>query len=190
VKRIGTELAGVCIIEPKVFGDQRGYFFESYNQRSFAAIGIATTFVQDNQSGSTRGVLRGLHFQLRQPQAKLVRVIRGEVFDVAVDIRVGSPTFARWTATILSGENRRMLFIPEGFAHGFVVLSAEAEFIYKCSDFYAPEHERGISWDDPAIGIEWPQGALPPLLSAKDRGYGPLAALAQGELPRYVPASG
>ena len=188
MKRIDTELAGVCIIEPKVFGDHRGYFFENYNQRAFAAIGITTAFVQDNQSGSTRGVLRGLHYQLRQPQAKLVRVIRGEVFDVAVDIRLGSPTFGRWTATILSGGNRRMLFIPAGFAHGFAVLSEDAEFIYKCSDFYAPEHERGISWDDPAIGIDWPLGAQSPVLSAKDKAYGPLGALPEDALPRYAPA--
>ncbi len=190
MKRIDTDLAGVCIIEPKVFGDHRGYFFENYNQRAFAAIGIATTFVQDNQSGSARGVLRGLHYQLRQPQAKLVRVIRGEVFDVAVDIRAGSPTFGRWTATILSGENRRMLFIPHGFAHGFAVLSAEAEFIYKCSDFYAPEHERGISWNDPSIGIQWPLGEAAPLLSAKDALYGPLGALGRDELPRYARGGG
>jgi dTDP-4-dehydrorhamnose 3,5-epimerase len=188
VKRIDTELAGVCIIEPKVFGDQRGYFVENYNLRAFAAIGIDTTFVQDNQSGSRRGVLRGLHYQLRQPQAKLVRVIRGEVYDVAVDIRVGSPTFGRWTATILSGQNRRMLFVPAGFAHGFAVLSEEAEFIYKCSDFYAPDDERGIGWSDPAIGISWPLGAGPPLLSAKDQRYGPLSALGDDDLPRYAPA--
>ena len=188
MKRIDTELAGVCIIEPEVFGDHRGYFFENYNQRAFAAIGITTTFVQDNQSGSSRGVLRGLHYQLHQPQAKLVRVIRGEVYDVAVDIRVGSPTFGRWTATILSGQNRRMLFVPAGFAHGFAVLSEEAEFIYKCSDFYAPEHERGISWNDPAIGIDWPLGSGPPVLSAKDRLNGPLSALRVEELPSYAPA--
>jgi dTDP-4-dehydrorhamnose 3,5-epimerase len=190
VKRIDTELSGVCIIEPKVHGDHRGYFFENYNLRAFAAIGIATTFVQDNQSGSSRGVLRGLHYQLRQPQAKLVRVIRGEVYDVAVDIRLGSPTFARWTATILSGENRRMLFVPAGFAHGFTVLSEEAEFIYKCSDFYAPDDERGISWNDPAIGIAWPLGTGAPVLSAKDKLYGPLSALGGDELPRYAPAGG
>jgi dTDP-4-dehydrorhamnose 3,5-epimerase len=188
VKRIETELAGVCLIEPQVFGDHRGYFCENYNQRAFAAIGIAATFVQDNQSGSAKGVLRGLHYQLRQPQAKLVRVIRGEVYDVAVDIRHGSPTFGRWTATVLSAQNRRMLFVPVGFAHGFMVLSEEAEFIYKCSDFYAPEHERGISWDDPAIGIAWPLGQGVPVLSAKDRLYGPLAALPVAELPRYAPA--
>jgi dTDP-4-dehydrorhamnose 3,5-epimerase len=190
VKRIDTELAGVCIIEPRVFGDNRGYFFENYNLRAFAAIGIETAFVQDNQSGSTKGVVRGLHFQLHQPQAKLVRVIRGEVYDVAVDIRVGSPTFGRWTAAVLSGENRRMLFVPAGFAHGFAVLSEEAEFIYKCSDFYAPEHERGIRWDDPAIGIAWPLGAAPPVLSAKDKLYGPLSALRRDELPSYTPAGG
>jgi dTDP-4-dehydrorhamnose 3,5-epimerase len=188
VRRIDTELAGVCIIEPKVFGDHRGYFFENYNLRAFADIGITTTFVQDNHSGSSRGVLRGLHYQLHQPQAKLVRVIRGEVYDVAVDIRVGSPTFGRWTATMLSGENRRMLFIAAGFAHGFIVVSEEAEFIYKCSDFYAPEHERGIAWNDPAIGIDWPLGASPPVLSAKDRIYGPLSAQRGVDLPRFMPA--
>lgn len=164
-----TSLAGVLILEPRLFEDDRGFFFESFNQRAFAeASGREDCrFVQDNHSLSRRGVLRGLHYQLRQPQGKLVRVLRGEIFDVAVDLRQGSASFGHWTAAHLSAENRRQMWIPEGFAHGFLTLSGEAEVLYKTTDFYAPEHERSLRWDDPQLAIDWPlQGA--PQLSAKD----------------------
>jgi dTDP-4-dehydrorhamnose 3,5-epimerase len=164
-----TALADVWLIEPKVFGDARGFFFESYNRQTFnAATGLNVDFVQDNHSKSTRGVLRGLHYQLPpRAQGKLVRVVQGEVFDVAVDIRKSSPTFGRWVGDILSAENKRQLWIPPGFAHGFVTLSDTAEFLYKTTDTYAPAYERCIRWDDPAIGIDWGLDA-PPLVSAKD----------------------
>jgi dTDP-4-dehydrorhamnose 3,5-epimerase len=164
-----SDIPDVLIIEPRVFGDARGFFFESYNQRDFeAATGVAARFVQDNHSRSGRGVLRGLHYQVRQPQGKLVRVAAGEVFDVAVDLRKRSPTFGRWTGVTLSEENKRMLWIPEGFAHGFLVLSESADFLYKTTDYYAPEHERTLRWDDPQLDIDWPiDGA--PILSDKDR---------------------
>jgi len=164
-----TTLADVWLIEPKVFGDARGFFFESYNRQTFnAATGLAVDFVQDNHSKSTRGVLRGLHYQLPpRAQGKLVRVVQGEVFDVAVDIRKSSPTFGRWVGDILSAENKRQLWIPPGFAHGFVTLSDTAEFLYKTTDTYAPASERCIRWDDPALGIDWKLDG-PPLVSAKD----------------------
>ncbi|MDF1483292.1 dTDP-4-dehydrorhamnose 3,5-epimerase [Extensimonas sp. H3M7-6] len=163
-----TALPEVLILEPKVFGDERGFFFESYNQRDFAqATGLQTAFVQDNHSRSARNVLRGLHYQVQQPQGKLVRVVQGEVYDVAVDVRKSSAHFGRWVGVHLSAENKRQLWIPAGFAHGFVVLSDTAEFLYKTTDYYAPAHERCIRWDDPAIGIRWPIAA-PPLLAAKD----------------------
>jgi dTDP-4-dehydrorhamnose 3,5-epimerase len=174
MKVIPTAVPEVLVIEPRVFGDARGFFFESYNQRAFAeASGLNPAFVQDNHSRSARGVLRGLHYQVRQPQGKLVRVAAGEVFDVAVDVRRGSPTFGRWVGLTLSESNKRMLWIPAGFAHGFLVLSESADFLYKTTDYYAPEHERCILWNDPAIGIEWPL-AGEPLLSAKDRSGLPL----------------
>ncbi|MGD9942755.1 MAG: dTDP-4-dehydrorhamnose 3,5-epimerase [Burkholderiaceae bacterium] len=158
----------VVLLEPKVFGDARGFFYESFNQRDFAAAtGCDASFVQDNHSRSARYVLRGLHYQIRQPQGKLVRVIAGEVFDVAVDLRRGSPHFGRWVGAHLSEQNRRQLWVPPGFAHGFVVLSEHAEFLYKTTDYYAPEHERCIAWNDPALAIDWPI-AGPPTLSAKD----------------------
>lgn len=159
----------VILITPKVFGDERGFFFESYSQRMFEQLtGLRPTFVQDNHSKSQRGVLRGLHYQLPpKAQGKLVRVTQGEVFDVAVDIRKGSPTFGKWVGEILSAENKNQLWIPEGFAHGFVTLSDTAEFLYKTTDYYAPEYERCIAWDDPAIGIRWPLQEAPKL-SAKD----------------------
>jgi dTDP-4-dehydrorhamnose 3,5-epimerase len=164
-----TALADVWLIEPKVFGDARGFFFESYNRQTFnAATGLNIDFVQDNHSKSTRGVLRGLHYQLPpRAQGKLVRVVQGEVFDVAVDIRKSSPTFGRWVGDILSAENKRQLWIPPGFAHGFVTLSHTAEFLYKTTDYYSPEHERCIRWDDPALSIDWRLDA-PPLVSSKD----------------------
>ena len=158
----------VVLLTPKVFGDERGFFFESFNQQSFeAAIGHSVHFVQDNHSRSSRGVLRGLHYQVRQPQGKLVRVTLGEVFDVAVDLRRTSPTFGQWVGALLNADNKQQLWIPEGFAHGFVVLSDVAEFLYKTTDYYAPEHERSIAWDDADLAIEWPIVDAPSL-SAKD----------------------
>jgi dTDP-4-dehydrorhamnose 3,5-epimerase len=159
----------VILFEPKVFGDDRGFFFESFNQRSFEdAVGKKVNFVQDNHSRSVKNVLRGLHYQIQQPQGKLVRVVKGEVFDVAVDIRKNSPTFGQWVGEVLSAENKKQLWVPEGFAHGFVTLSDTAEFLYKTTDYYAPSFERCIRWDDPAIGITW-QLDTPPLVSAKDQ---------------------
>ena len=164
-------ISGLFSIQPKVFGDERGYFLETYSQRDFAAAGIAARFVQDNQSKSRRGVLRGLHFQKDHPQGKLVRVISGEVFDVAVDLRVGSPTFGKWEGVTLSGERQNQLLIPVGFAHGFLVLSEEAVFAYKCTEFYHPEDEDGIRWDDPTIGIQWPDIGMTPILAARDAAF-------------------
>jgi dTDP-4-dehydrorhamnose 3,5-epimerase len=161
-------ISGLYVIQPKVFGDARGYFFETYSERDFHEAGIEARFVQDNQSKSTRGVLRGLHFQKTHPQGKLVRVIDGEVFDVAVDLRSGSPTFGRWEGVMLSGELQNQFFVPPGFAHGFLVLSDTAVFAYKCTDFYHPEDEGGIRWDDPTIGIAWPDAGIEPKLSDKD----------------------
>ncbi|RYE76158.1 MAG: dTDP-4-dehydrorhamnose 3,5-epimerase [Oxalobacteraceae bacterium] len=164
-----TEIPDLLIIEPKVFGDDRGFFYESFNERRFAELtGVNPRFVQDNHSRSSRNVLRGLHYQIRQPQGKLVRVTAGEVFDVAVDMRRSSPTFGRWVGVTLSAENKRQFWIPEGFAHGFVVTSESAEFLYKTTDYWAPEHERSVRWDDPAIGIQWPLEGTPQL-SAKDQ---------------------
>lgn len=158
----------VLVIEPKVFGDDRGFFFESFNAKAFEqATGLKRNFVQDNHSKSSKNVLRGLHYQIRQPQGKLVRVVQGEVFDVAVDLRKSSETFGHWVGVHLSAENKRLFWIPEGFAHGFVVISETAEFLYKTTDYYAPEHERSLRWDDPALGIDWPIH-VEPSLSAKD----------------------
>ena len=166
---IQTSLAGVLILEPKVFGDARGFFFESFNARRFAELtGINAPFVQDNHSRSAKGVLRGLHYQIKQPQGKLIRVVVGEVFDVAVDIRRSSPTFGKWIGNKLSCENKLMMWIPPGFAHGFLTLSEAAEILYKTTDYYAPEYERCIIWNDSAIGIDWPL-AGEPLLSPKDK---------------------
>jgi dTDP-4-dehydrorhamnose 3,5-epimerase len=174
---LADALPGVVILEPKVFGDERGFFFESFNSRRFAELtGVQADFVQDNHSRSVKDVLRGLHYQVRQPQGKLVRVVAGEVFDVAVDIRRGSPHFGRWTGVRLSAENRRQIWIPEGFAHGFLVLSEYAEFLYKTTDYWAPEHERCIAWNDPDLAIEWPLGGAAPSLSAKDAGGAAFAA--------------
>ena len=165
---IPTKIPDVLIIEPKVFGDDRGFFFESFNQKAFnEATGLNVTFVQDNHSKSAKNVLRGVHYQVQQPQGKLVRVVQGEVFDVAVDIRQGSPTFGQWVGEILSAENKRQLWIPEGFAHGFLTLSDTAEFLYKTTDYYAPAHERCIVWNAQDIGIEWSSG-IRPVLSLKD----------------------
>ncbi len=167
---IKTEIEGVYIIEPTAFGDNRGYFMETYNEADFKAAGLNYTFVQDNQSSSRKGVLRGLHFQKTYPQAKLVRVLKGEVFDVAVDLRKGSKTYGKWVGVVLSEENKRQFMVPRGFAHGFVVMSETAEFAYKCDEFYHPEDEGGIMWNDPEIGIEWPDaGEI--ILSEKDKNH-------------------
>ena len=169
MKSISTAIADVFILEPKVFGDARGFFFESFNSRAFAeATGLDVNFVQDNHSRSARGVLRGLHYQAQQPQGKLVRVVRGSVFDVAVDIRKTSPTFGKWVGVELSEDNHRQLWVPPGLAHGFLVISESADFLYKTTDYYAPEHERCLAWNDPAIGIDWPLEGEPQL-SAKDQ---------------------
>jgi dTDP-4-dehydrorhamnose 3,5-epimerase len=170
-----TSIPDVLVIRPKVFGDARGYFLESWNRRMYAAAGIDADFVQDNHSRSHRGVLRGLHYQVRHAQGKLVRVVAGEVFDIAVDLRRSSPTFGRHVALTLSAENRTMLFIPPGFAHGFLVVSEAAEFLYKTTDYWYPEHERTLLWNDRALGIEWPSGIVP-TLAAKDAAGAPLAA--------------
>lgn len=164
-----TAIPDVLIIEPKVFGDERGFFFESFNQAKFeSVIGRQVNFVQDNHSKSVKNVLRGLHYQIQQPQGKLVRVVQGEVFDVAVDIRKSSPTFGKWVGEVLSADNKKQLWVPEGFAHGFVVLSETAEFLYKTTDYYAPEYERSIVWNDPDIDIKWPINGEP-ILSTKDQ---------------------
>ncbi|SHF55343.1 dTDP-4-dehydrorhamnose 3,5-epimerase [Microbulbifer donghaiensis] len=169
MKVIDTAIADVKIIEPKVFGDERGFFFESYRQDVFDRECAERVFVQDNHSKSGQGILRGLHYQTQQTQGKLVRVTQGEVYDVAVDLRRSSPTFGQWVGVTLSAENKRQLWVPEGFAHGFYVTSESAEFVYKCTDYYAPEHEHSIRWDDPDLNIDWPLvHGEPPRLSAKD----------------------
>ncbi len=174
----------MILVEPDVFGDARGFFMETFHAEKYAAGGVDRRFVQDNFSFSQRGILRGLHFQLRRPQAKLVFVVSGEVFDVAVDVRRGSPTFGAWCGRILSGENRNQLFIPEGFAHGFCVLSESASFMYKCSEFYDASDDRGIAWNDPDIGVKWPISE--PLLSAKDQRQPLLRDLGVDGLPVYA----
>ena len=175
MKAIPTDLPGVLVLEPRVFGDERGFFFESYNRRAFReATGLDPDFVQDNHSRSARGVLRGLHYQVKRAQGKLVRVVAGEVWDAVVDLRRSSPTFGKWMGVTLSAANRRMLWVPEGFAHGFVVTSDAAEFLYKTTDYYAPEHERSLLWNDPALAIAWPlQGE--PILKPGDANGTPLA---------------
>jgi dTDP-4-dehydrorhamnose 3,5-epimerase len=170
-----TAIDGVYIITPKVFGDERGYFMETYSDQDFKNAGLSYTFVQDNQSSSTKGVLRGLHFQKTHPQAKLVRVLKGEVFDVAIDLREGSDTYGKYVGVVLSGENKKQLLIPRGFAHGFLVLSDTAEFAYKCDEFYHPEDEGGLPYDDPAINIEWPKLDVEYKLSEKDGKHLPLS---------------
>jgi dTDP-4-dehydrorhamnose 3,5-epimerase len=178
---ITTSIEGILIIEPQTFEDQRGFFMETYNQSRYVEAGVNKVFVQDNLSYSLKGTVRGLHFQIKNPQAKLVHVITGEIFDVAVDIRPGSATFGQWTGIHLSDKNRRQLYIPEGFAHGFCVLSDAARFSYKCSDFYAPEDEGGIIWSDPDIGISWPLEN--PIISEKDKQYPKLSDLKHEQLP-------
>jgi dTDP-4-dehydrorhamnose 3,5-epimerase len=168
MKVVRTAIPDVLVIEPDVFGDARGFFCESWNARAFAIAGIRAEFVQDNHSRSARNVLRGLHYQIKQPQGKLVRCVSGEVYDVAVDVRRWSPTFGKWVGERLSGENKRLMWIPAGFAHAFLVLSDSADFLYKTTDYYAAEYERTIAWDDPEVAIEWPLESAP-LLSAKDK---------------------
>ncbi|MDR1322408.1 MAG: dTDP-4-dehydrorhamnose 3,5-epimerase [Gracilibacteraceae bacterium] len=165
---IETGIEGLIVVEPAVFGDERGYFMETFQAEEFRAAGLPADFVQDNQSKSKKGVLRGLHFQRQNPQGKLVRVVSGQVFDVGVDLRRGSPTFGQWRGVILSAENKKQLFVPEGFAHGYLVLSESAEFTYKCTRLYDPADEGGVVWNDPAIGVAWPLGGEAPILSAKD----------------------
>ncbi len=175
-------IEGLKVIEPQVFGDSRGYFMETYNYNDFKEAGVDVQFVQDNQSMSTKGVLRGLHFQINYPQDKLVRVVSGTVFDVAVDLREGSKTFGQWYGVLLSAENKKQFFIPKGFAHGFVVLSDTAEFVYKCSDFYHPNDEGGLKWDDPDIGIIWPiPEDMELLLSDKDQKWGGIKEYMSGK---------
>ncbi len=183
---VETSLKGVFVIEPNVFEDRRGFFMETYQRNRYGSAGIHADFVQDNLSSSVRGTLRGLHYQHPRAQAKLIQVLSGEIYDVAVDIRRGSPFFGQWVGAALSGENRRQLFVPEGYAHGFCVLSEKALVLYKCTDFYAPESEGGILWSDPALGIAWP--IREPLLSDKDRGYAPLKDISLDRLPAYEPA--
>jgi len=168
INRIDTSIPDLFILETKAFGDQRGYFLENYNKMDFAEIGLDSDFVQDNMSRSTKGVLRGLHYQKKHTQGKLVKVTRGRVFDVGVDLRKGSPTYGKWEGAILDDESHRMFYVPEGFAHGFLVLSEIADFSYKCTDYYDPPSEGGIIWNDPDIGIEWPLEGITPVLSEKD----------------------
>lgn len=182
---IETSLPGVLLIKPKVFADPRGFFMETYRQNVLAEAGIDESFVQDNHSRSSRGVLRGLHYQLRSPQAKLCRVASGEVLDVAVDVRVGSPNFGKWVGVVLSAENHTQIYIPKGFAHGFVVLSETVDFLYKCSDYFDGSDDQGVLWNDPEIGIDWKIDE--PILSDKDKRYLPLAQIAHDQLPRYQP---
>ncbi|WP_447979115.1 dTDP-4-dehydrorhamnose 3,5-epimerase [Candidatus Nitrospira bockiana] len=179
---IETDFQGLILVEPDVFGDPRGYFLETYHAKKYAEAGIPGPFVQDNFSHSVRGTLRGLHYQKRRPQGKLVYVVEGAVFDAVVDLRAGSPTFGRWFGVELSTENKRQLYVPPGFAHGFCVVSERASFAYKCTDFYAPQDEGGVLWNDAAIGIRWP--VTQPLLSVKDQGFKCLADIPESDLPR------
>ena len=183
MKIITTSIKGILIIEPVTFRDKRGFFMETYNRNRYNASGINATFVQDNLSCSLKNTVRGLHFQIKHPQAKLIQVITGEIFDVAVDLRPGSATFGKWIGILLSDENRLQVFVPEGFAHGFCVLSEFALFYYKCSDFYAPDDEGGIIWSDPDIGIEWP--VENPIISEKDKQYQKLSGLTAEQLPSF-----
>ncbi len=186
MKIIETSIPGVLLFEPQVFGDGRGFFVETYRGNVLAEAGLNVTFVQDNQSRSRRGVLRGLHYQLQQMQGKLVRVARGQVFDVAVDVRRNSPTFGRWTGAILDDASHRQMYVPPGFAHGFVVLSEIADFVYKCTDYYHPQSETGIRWNDPAIGIEWPRDILEAVTLSDRDGKLPLL---QDQPPELLPSN-
>lgn len=182
-----TELPEVRLVIPRVFGDARGFFKETFHAGKYGEAGLPERFVQDNHSRSARGVLRGLHYQLHQPQGKLVWAVRGAIFDVAVDIRRGSPRFGRWAGRLLTGDNHHQLYIPPGFAHGFYVLSDMVDVMYKCTDLYAPDDEYGLAWNDPAVAIEWPLEGEP-LLSDKDRAFADLPAIPEAHLPEYVPS--
>ena len=182
---IQTPLPGVVILEPKVFGDDRGYFLETYRADRYATQGVDATFIQDNESFSSQGILRGLHYQLNQPQGKLVRVGQGNVYDVALDIRVGSPTFGQWFGVLLSGDNKRQFYVPPGLAHGFYVMSETATFIYKCTDYYAPEDEYGILWNDADLKIDWPLNVAPQL-SSKDAVLPQLKDVSADHLPKFI----
>jgi dTDP-4-dehydrorhamnose 3,5-epimerase len=184
--RIETALPGVLELRPVIHGDARGFFIETYHQANFSALGIPDTFVQDNHSRSTKGTLRGLHYQLQHPQAKLCRVIEGEALDVAVDIRVGSPHFGKWASVLLSAAQHNQVYVPRGFAHGFLALTDAVQLLYKCSELYAPGDEHGIAWNDPALNISW--GIVNPILSAKDAKNPRLADIPQDLLPRYSPS--
>lgn len=177
---IETPLPGVLIIEPRVFGDERGFFLESWNAAAFAAAGLDLAFVQDNHSRSQKGVLRGMHFQNPGPQGKLVRVVRGAVFDAVVDLRRSSPTYGKWTGVVLSAENKRLFWVPEGFAHGFLTLEDDTDFLYKCTSAYLPANEHSLAWNDPAVSIEWPLDGIVPRLSAKDQ-----QGLALADVPAF-----
>jgi dTDP-4-dehydrorhamnose 3,5-epimerase len=185
VQRLETTLPGVCEIRPKLFRDARGFFMETYQRAKFADLGITDVFVQDNHSQSEKGTLRGLHYQLRHPQAKLCRIVEGEALDVAVDLRVGSPYFGKWTSVLLSAKLQNQIFIPRGFAHGFLALTETVQFLYKCSDFYDAADDHGILWNDPDVAIAW--GTDNPLISEKDRKHPTLAAVPRDSLPRYEP---
>jgi dTDP-4-dehydrorhamnose 3,5-epimerase len=185
--KLATTLPDVWLLEPTVFGDERGFFYEAFNQQTFAGLGFTQQFVQDNQSRSPRGILRGLHYQIRQPQDKLVRCLRGTIFDVVVDIRRGSPTFGRWVTAELSESNKRMLWVPKGYAHGFVVTSDSADVLYKVTDYWSKEHERGLRWNDPAVGIPWPDLGLAPQLNPRDAGWPLLADIPVADRPPYAP---
>lgn len=184
MKIIQTAIPGVVIFEPKILGDRRGFFLETYREDLIKDAGINQPFVQDNHSRSRKGILRGMHYQLTQPQGKLIRVASGSVFDVAVDVRRGSPTFGEWFGTILDDKNMRMLYVPPGFAHGFLTLSDTADFLYKCTDYYHPQSEQGIAWNDPDIDIAWP--SREPMLSEKDQSNPPLSKMPMDKLPQYV----
>jgi dTDP-4-dehydrorhamnose 3,5-epimerase len=184
LEKLKTTLPDVWELQPKVFRDARGFFLETYHQQKFADLGIPDVFVQDNHSRSAKGTLRGLHYQLRHTQAKLCRVVEGEALDIAVDVRVGSPTFGKWTSVLLSAERQNQIFIPRGFAHGFVALSDSVQFLYKCSDVYDPTSERGIIWNDPELAISW--GVTNPLVSEKDAKYSTLSAMPREFLPQYT----
>ena len=180
-----TGIPDVWIIEPKVFGDARGHFFEAFNAKQFASLGFTQSFVQDNQSRSPRGILRGLHYQIQQPQDKLVRCLSGAIHDVVVDIRRGSPTFGRWVGVELTAENHRMLWVPKGFAHGFIVLSESADVLYKVTDYWAKDHERGLRWSDPAVGITWPDAGVAPRLNERDANWPLLADIPEHDRPWF-----
>ncbi len=188
IRFIETSLPGIVLVEPVVYGDSRGFFLETFHSERYMDGGITLPFVQDNHSRSAKGTLRGLHYQITKPQGKLIHVVSGEIFDVAVDIRVGSPFFMKWFGTILSGENKQQMYVPPGFAHGFCVMSETADVMYKCTELYHPDLDRSIAWDDPDIGIKWPVDA--PLLSSKDAAAPPVAKLPDEDIPLYQPPKG